>query len=1022
MKAPPSRLALSPKKLELLELLRRERGLRGGDGPIPRRPLDAPTALSSSQERLWFLEQLVGPSPAYNVPIALRARGRLDTTALRNALQLVVDRHEVLRIAILSERGRPRVEVSPPGSAPFSSVDLSREPDPGGAPLDREIEAEASLPFDLTKGGLVRARLVRLGPDDHALLLTMHHIVSDGWSLGVLVRELGVAYAAFTSDRVPELPELPLQFADYAAWERSDRGDGVRAGVDFFVEALRDAPRVLDLPTDRPRPPVQTSRGARHVEPLSEESGAAVQALARDTGATRFVVLFAAFLGLLSRWSRQRDLVVATPVANRARPEREPLIGFFANSLPLRVSREQSCSFRELVTRTREVWLAAFAHQHTPFEAVVERLGVARDMSRSPVFQVLFALQNAPIPRLELPGLELSVLDVEPPGSKLDLALAISDDSGGARAHVQYNPDLFDRETIASLAKQYARFVAEATRAPDLAVERVPLLDPVERAALTTGALAVGAPSIRSEGDGARAFRPVHARIEAISRRAPGAIAIASGGLELSYADLWAAVERLGGALGAASVSRGDVVGVCLPRGPERVIALLAAMKAGAAYLPLDPTYPRERLAFMVRDAKAVRLVSTRALALELDLGPPVTLVDEAGAPVRSPDLVPADRAYVIHTSGSTGTPKGVAITHGGLANLVDAQIDAFDIGPTSRVLQFAAFGFDASVSEIFTALAAGATLVVDAENAALSGEGIVGALRRERVTTVTLPPSLLAVVEPGPMPDLRTLVVAGERCSAAVVRRWSAPSRRLINAYGPTEVTVCATLGVAADDGRDPSIGRPMAQMRAYVLDDLLEPVPVGVPGALWIGGAGLAEGYLGRPDSTAERFRPDPFGSPGSRMYATGDRARRRHDGSLDLFGRDDDQVKLRGFRIELGEIEARIAAEAGVGQVAVVLRGDPGAERLIAYVTPRDHGRLDVDALRAAVRRALPHYMVPAVFVVLDDLPRSPAGKIDRRALPDAGPSPAESSEAAPSTELEARLARGAPRSGLRRGARP
>ncbi|HST62734.1 MAG TPA: amino acid adenylation domain-containing protein, partial [Longimicrobium sp.] len=956
-------------------------------------PVDrgGPLAPSFAQQRLWFLEQLGGMGVAYHIPVTLRLRGVLDRGALVRALDRIVARHEALRTSFPTVDGEPVQHIAPAEESGLRLVehDLHASVDAEDA-LVRLMRDEAGAPFDLAQGPLVRGRLVRMAADDHVLLLTMHHIVSDGWSAGVLHRELGALYAAFARGEPDPLPPLPVQYADYAAWHRRRvEGPVLEAQAEYWTRTLAGAPELLELPTDHPRPAKQDFAGASLKVALDEALTGALKTLSQRHGATLHMTLLAGWAAVLARLSGQDDVVIGTPSANRGHAEIEGLIGFFVNTLPVRVELSGAPTVAGLLGQVRARALEAQQNQDIPFEQVVERVQPARSLAHTPLFQVLFAWQNAPGARLELPGLALGPLDPADSGdapaqvsAKFDLALSLWEEGGRIEGMVEYATALFEPETVERWLG-YLRRVLDGMVAEERgSVERLELLSAAERRRVV------------EEWNATDAAFPadacVHDLFEAQAARTPDAVAVAWNDETLSYAALDHAANRLANHLRRRGVGPETRVGICLERGPEQVVALLAVLKAGGAYVPLDPAYPAERLGFMLADSGAPLLLTR--LPLPEGLAPHAAEVvcldadrarieaESAQAPAAG--VLPDHLAYVIYTSGSTGTPKGVMVPHRGVPNLAYAQARRFGIDSTSRVLQFASFSFDAAVAEVFGALLAGATLVMASRDALLPGAGLLETLRRGRVTVATLPPSVLAMLAPEDLPELRTVVSAGEAVDAATVERWSA-GRVFVNAYGPTEVTVCATSAHCEADGRAPAIGRPLENVRVYVLDAAGRPAPVGVAGELYVGGVGVARGYLGRPGLTAERFVPDPFSTEGgARLYRTGDRVRWSARGELEFLGRLDEQVKVRGFRVEPGEIEARLAEHAGVREAVVLVREDvPGEKRLVAYVV----GDADAETLRAHLSERLPEYMVPAAYVRLDALPLTPNGKVDRKALP-------------------------------------
>ncbi len=920
-----------------------ESDLRGGRTlelppllPVPR---DRSLPLSFSQERLWFFDQLHPEEPAYNVGRAFRLRGGLDRQALARTLDEIVRRHESLRTTFAVSEGSPVQVVSPADrELALPWIDLSALPASVRETVLADLLASEPLrPFALDRGPLARPLLVQIGRDDHVLLLVFHHIVFDGWSLGILLREMKDLYTAFAAGRPSPLSELPVQYADFAVWQRGFlQGETLAAQLEHWKERLAGAPPELALPADRPRPALQTFRGARYDVAVPAVLARQLKDLCLRRGGTLFMVLLASFLLLLERWTGEEDLVVGMPTANRSRLGVESLIGFFVNTLVMRTDLAGAASFGELLDRVRDVALAAYAHQDLPFEKLIGELQPQRDLSRPALFQVLFVLQNAPLQDLELPGLTLEASEVDPERVLFDLVLSAREVEDGLAFSFRYNADLFDRATAARLAEGYGRLLAAAAATPEAPLAELPLLSEEERHQLAV------------EWNDTSRFLPdrrgVHELFCALAARDPEGIALRFEGKD------WTRRQLLEEAQARASWHReGAVAVVRAERSPETILEILGVMLAGGAYVPVDPEDPEERRRFVLEDLETV-------------------------AELR-------DTAYILYTSGSTGRPKGVVVSHSGLRNLVEAQIPLFDIRPGDRVLQFASPAFDASVSEIFTALVAGACLVLAPKNRLLPGPDLAGLLRDERISVVTLPPSALAALPFEPFPDLRTLVVAGEACPHDLIERWK-QGRRLVNGYGPTETTVCAT---GDPDPAGASIGRPIPGMRVHLLDRHLRLAPRGSAAEICAGGLGVAQGYLNRPALTAARFVPDPFAEePGARLFRTGDLARQRSDGRIEFLGRIDHQLKLRGFRIEPGEVEEALRSHPKVRDAAVAAQPIEGSPVLVAYVVPAGESVPEPD-LREHLRQRLPSHMVPGRFVFLAALPLTSRGKLDRRALP-------------------------------------
>ncbi|MFL6248357.1 MAG: amino acid adenylation domain-containing protein, partial [Thermoanaerobaculia bacterium] len=916
--------------------------------------------LSYAQSRLWFLNRIDGPGATYNIPTALRLEGALDVATLEAALADVIERHESLRTIFPEADGVPYQHI-----VPASQVLRVEDSD--------RLDEAAAAGFDLTRELPLRAHLFRRAPEEHVLLLVLHHIAGDGWSMGVLARDLTEAFAARSEGRAPRFAPLPVQYADYTLWQRA-RLDGDESHLQFWRDALAGIPEELTLPSDRPRPNIASHRGATVPFEIDADVHRALQQLAMQCGASVFMVMQALFATLLSRLGAGTDIPIGTAIAGRDEPALENLIGLFLNTLVLRTDLSGNPTLRELVERVRAFDLEAYRHSEVPFQQVVEAVDPVRSLTRHPLVQVALSMQNMPASDLALPGLTIRPEPLRWEVAKFDLTLTLHERQG----HFEYALDRFDHATAASIAARFVRLVNAAAAQPDVPLRKLDILDVEERDTLLERFNEVA--PLPAEN--------FVALFEAQAARQPDALAIVFGDEQLTYRELNERANRLAHDLIARGVGPESRVGIRMERSAAMIVAVLGVMKAGAAYLPLDPRLPAARLEQLLAEgAPAVVLTpchperESRALgggaALCTCLVPrihpgPSTDARDDSNPAHPSSL--QHPAYVIFTSGSTGTPKGVVVTHAGLGILARAVTEHFGLTPASRALQFASLNFDASIFEIASTLASGAALVLLREDQR-SGDPLRDAMVRHGVTHATLPPVVVATL--GDVPSLEGLIVAGDSCPGELVARWSC-GRRMINAYGPTETTVCATMSAPLAGNDAPPIGRPIPNTRVYVLDAALEPVPAGVAGELYVAGAGLARGYHGRPALSAERFVADPHAaSPGTRMYRTGDLARWRADGTLEFLGRADQQVKLRGFRIELGEIEAALLANEDVAQAAVILR----EKQLVAYVA----GSADIDALRSELASRLPEYMVPSAFVKLDALPLNTSGKLDRAALP-------------------------------------
>jgi amino acid adenylation domain-containing protein len=1016
--------------------------------------------LSYPQRRLYFMDRLAPESPTYNISSGYLLLGPFAPAALAAALAEVVRRHEALRTRIVAvTNGEPGQEVGPPPPTPPAPLPLA---DLSGLPPARraaELAAlagrEAGRGFDLRRDPMLRATLVRLGQGDHALsqndhehafLFTVHHIASDGWSEGVLRRELSALYAAALAGEPSPLAPLPLQYADFAAWQRAWPEEALAAQLAHWKERLAGTP-ALDLPADRPRPPVASFRGDSLRLDLPPALTRALRRLARRGQATVFMTVLAVWHALLQRHSGQTDFAIGTPVANRTRPELEPLIGIFLNMLALRTDGGGDPSFAELLARVRHTALAAYDHADVPFERIVDEVNVERDRSRPPLVQTMLALNSTPRVPLTLRGLALEPLDLSTRVFRFDLSLALSEQGGELGGGLEYSTDLFDRTTMARLAGHLAHLLAAAADDPSRRVAAIELLSPAERqqVAVELNDTAADLAALFDGSGGSGGGEPLlHRWIERQAALTPGATAVVGEGESLTYRELDARANRLARRLRRMGVRVDEPVAICAERSPALVVGLLAILKAGGAYLPLDPSYPSERLAFMIEDgldgvAKPVLLAQVDLLAASVaGAGARLVDLDSAAGPATSPAgeadnplLAPLDGgagadnlAYVIYTSGSTGRPKGVMSTHRGIVNRIAWMQRAYGLTPEDRVLQKTPVSFDVSVWELFWPLVVGARLVLARPGGHRDPAYLMRRIEEAEVTTLHFVPSMLQVFLAqlaqaglGRCRSLRRVMASGEALPAELAERFhellggALGPAELHNLYGPTEASVDVTAHrtLPGPARRVVPIGRPIANLGLWLLDPELQPVPLGVPGELYIGGTGLARGYLRRPGLTAERFVPHPLGRPGDRLYRTGDLARFSADGEIEFLGRTDDQVKLRGFRIEPGEIEAALAGHPAVREAAVVAREEQSGEvRLAAYVVPAGPGPgPEAGELRDALRRVLPEHMVPADFTLVDALPLTPSGKVDRGALRASLPADELAPAAEPGGDLETEI---------------
>jgi amino acid adenylation domain-containing protein len=984
--------------------------------------------LSYAQQRLWFVEQLEPGLSTYNVPVGVRLRGQLDVSALERTLSEIVRRHEVLRTSFVEERGQAVQVIEEPALMRLEVEDLSSLPD--GEREDevmRMLSVEGQHPFDLSRGPLLRVCLWKLSEQEHVLQLTMHHIISDGWSMDVLVREVAALYKAYLMGHPSPLPELSIQYADFAVWQRQWlTGEVLKRQLAYWRQQLAAPLPVLELPSDRARPQVRSNRGASERVVVEREVSEALKEMSRREGVTMFMLLLAAWQTLLFRYSGQTDIIVGTVIANRNRAETEGLIGFFVNTLVLRTDLSGDPTFKELLQRVREVCLEGYAHQDVPFEKLVEELQPERDFSRSPLFQNMFVLQNATRGVLELPGLTLHSLESHSEAVKFDLTFSLSESDNGLHGELSYSTDLFEAGSIKQLLDHFQVLLHGLASAPShLPLSLLPLLSPSERQHL----LSLSNPSLSAFPQES----PLHLLFEQQVSLSPFAIALSFEDRHLSYAELNARANQLAHHLRSLGVGPEVLVALCVERSVEMVVGLLAILKAGGAYLPLDPSYPQERLSFMMEDAQVSVLLTQSSLLDSLPQHQIRTFCLDTDWPLLSslsmenplPLTVPDNLAYLIYTSGSTGGPKAVMVSHHQVERLMRATARHFDFTGQDVWTLFHSVAFDFSVWEMWGALLCGGRLVVVPYWVSRSAEAFTELLREEGVTVVNQTPSafrqLLKVeeqraversesvageetargqeTEKGKRLALRYIIFGGEALDVQSLHPWyqthGSAETRLVNMYGITETTVHVTYReITSDDvcrrdgsGGSSPIGRGLADLEVYLLDERLEPVPLGVAAQMYVGGAGVARGYMGRAELTAERFIPHPYsGEAGARLYRTGDLARSGEDGELEYVGRVDHQVKVRGYRIELGEIEAVLSEQEGVGEcVVLAVEQEGGEKQLVGYVVgARGEGEIDASGLRQQLKQELPEYMVPSAFMLLEEMPLTENGKVDRKAL--------------------------------------
>lgn len=986
---------------------------------IPLRTPDALLPLSFLQQPFWLLSQLTPNKPVYNQGLHLHLPGPLDVAALEQSVQEIIRRHEAWRTSFPLEDEQPVQRIHPAFALALPMADLQHLP-----AAEREAEALRrgteliNQPFDLSKAPPLRALLVRLGQQEHRLFLALHHIISDGFSTHqVFLQELHALYQAFSTGQPSPLPNLTLQYGDYTVWQRETlQGESLEQHLSYWRGRLADAPDELALPFDHPRPFSPSGQGAVHTFLLPKHLSVSLQALSQQEGATLFTTLLAAFATLLHRYSSQEDMVIGTPASGRTRPELQQLLGVFVNTLALRTDLSGNPSFLELLKRAQAVVHSALAHEELPFEQIVRHLRPERSLGQNPFVQVLLSLQP---PAHPLPsGWRISPMALHNDLDRFDVSLDIEEDPDGLIGFLKYNPDLFEAETIARMVGHWQTLLEGIVARPDQPIAALPLLTPDERHRLLVewNTTQVAYPTDQC----------LHHLFEAQAARSPEAIAVRFEQEALTYSELNQRANRLAHHLQRLGIGPDVLVGVCMERSLDLVVALFAILKAGGAYVPLDPDYPQERLAFMLEDAQVPVLLTHSALREHIPMGQtqvlcldtdwPLIAQDETTNPVSA--VQPQHLAYVIYTSGSTGKPKGAMNTHQGICNRLLWMQDAYQLTSLDRVLQKTPFSFDVSVWEFFWPLIVGAELVVARPGGHRDVAYLDEVLATQQISTVHFVPSMLQIFLQGTrrqaFPHLRRVICSGEALPVELQDRFFAQFQaELHNLYGPTEAAVDVTFWACRRGAgqRTVPIGRPIANTQIYLLDQHLQPVPIGVPGELHIGGIGLARGYLNRSELTNAKFIPDPFSpEPGARLYKTGDLARYLPTGEIEYLGRLDHQVKLRGFRIELGEIEATLTQHPSVRQAVVVAREEnSGDKRLVAYIIPAD-AQAPTTTLRSFLKEDLPDYMVPAVFITLDKLPLTPSGKVDRRALPAPDESSMQRDEdfVAPRTSTEEQLA--------------
>ncbi|WP_129782635.1 non-ribosomal peptide synthetase [Peristeroidobacter soli] len=996
--------ALSQDRRDLLELLRKQQSDHSRTIEALPRVDHAVMTPSWAQQRLWFVDQMECGCAAYNIAIAVRIIGSLHRQPLKLALDRLITRHESLRTTFTNVDGHPMQRIGEVHSFDLKEIDLSGyDASERSAHEHKQKREEVHEKFDLSAGPLIRGRLLRVRDQEHLLLITMHHIISDGWSMGVFFRELGELYAAHCAGRNSALEALPIQYADYAQWQRQWLHSEVLARqLNYWRSRLEGAAPELQLPTDRGRPSTHSFEGRNIWIVFDSETCSNVRAFAQRHRMTVFMVLYAAWAILLSRISNQEDVVIGTPIANRQRPELESLIGFFVNTLVLRVAVQADSELEAFLEQVKAVTLGAYENQDVPFERIVEMLQPERSRNRNPIFQTMLALQNAPKAELNLAGLTLTLEDGEDEPAMFDLFVSLEERGDEIVANVNYAVALFDQTTIERWMACFGELLRSMIRGAGGRIGDLTILPKDERHRVV------------SSFNGLTVQHPqsllIHEQFEEQARRTPDRIAVLHDQQHVTYAELSERASCLARYLRALGVGPDQLVAICVERSVEMVVAVLGTLKAGGAYAPLDPNYPTERLQYMLEDAAPKVVLTQERLRSKLpaEQETVITLDTRWAAISRCTEKASSatelglnwqSRVYVIYTSGSTGMPKGTAMTHAAMVNLIEWHRRVFSAAEGKRVLQFSALSFDVAFQEIFSTLCMGDTLVLLDEWLRRDARALMELLIEQSVERLFLPPLMLQSLaesfkDSGAVPtSLQDVITAGEqlRVSAEISSFFKRlRGCRLHNHYGPTEshVVTALTLSGSPDDWPVlPSIGRPLSNTQIYILDGGWQPAPIGVAGEIYIGGANVAREYFKRPALTAQRFIADPFcADAGRRLYRTGDLGRWRADGTLEYLGRNDDQVKIRGYRIELGEIEARLSTHAQVREVAAIVREDvPGEKRLVAYVTRRDEVGLGVEDLRAHLRALVPEHMVPSAFVILESLPLTPSGKLDRRALP-------------------------------------
>ena len=956
-----------------------------------------------AQQRLWFLEQLQPGGTSYLIPWALRITGKVNAEALERSLNEIVRRHEILRTTFTWKDGIPVQVVHGSLTVPFPVHDVSASPNPMAA-AEKLARDEAHKPLNLERGPIIRTQLIRMADEESLLLITVHHIIFDGGSRRTLVRELAAFYDAYRNGRTVSLPMPKLQYADYAVWQRKQlQGAGLEKRLEYWRKQLEGSPASLDLPTDRPRPAVQTFNGAKLEVVFSKDLVDKLNAFSRSQGATLFMTLLAGFQTLLSRYSNQDDITVGTPIANRNRAELEDMIGFFANTLVMRTKFAEGATFRDVLAQVKETTLGAYDHQDLPFEKLVEELHPERNLGQNPLFQVMFSLLNLVRPEFELADLKLRFLDLGEAVAKFDLAMFLTDGPSGIEGRIEYNTDLFDKSTIERMIEHYRVLLDAAAGAPDTPISHLQLLDQKERSQILVEWNATQTNYPRQV--------PMHRLFEQQAERTPKAIAVVMGDEQISYRALNERANQLANYLVQRGVGTETPVGIFLERSINMVVALLATLKAGGAYIPLDPAYPTDRIAFILEDANMPVLITqesllnllppTKATVIDLDVAQGEIAREKRDSGAR--DVTAENLAYVLYTSGSTGKPKGVQITHRNLVNFLLSVQKEPGLQAKDTLLAVTTLSFDIAGLELYLPLVSGAKIVLASRNDASDGRRLLDLMKRRKPTVMQATPATWRMLIDAGWEGTRELKIlcGGEALPGDLAAQLLPRCAQLWNMYGPTETTIWSSVYRVTSAMATAPIGKPMANTTFYVLDSAMQPVPIGVGGELYIGGEGVARGYFKRPELTAQKFVADPFDQrEGARLYRTGDLARFLTDGNVQYLGRTDFQVKVRGFRIELGEIETVLAQHPSVAQAVVAAREDsPGNKRLVGYIVPKAGQHLTIGEARAHLKQSLPDYMLPSAIMELEALPLTPNGKVDRKALPKPEYQPASSACAVP-----------------------